>query len=96
MKKKNLHVWRRYFYEGWSLKTARRAGLRQGTTGIQVVFWEGEIHKSNTKKQMKTYYLISIMAEITHLLSPSHDIPAQTLPPHIKLVLMRGCHGDMM
>lgn len=76
--KKNLHVSRRYFYEGWSLKTARRAGLHRGTTGIQVVF-RGEIQKFDTKKQLETYYLISIMAEITHLLSPSYDIPAQTL-----------------
>lgn len=75
---KNLHVSRRYFYEGWSLKTARRAGLHRVTTGIQVVF-RGEIHKFDTKKQLEAYYLISIMAEITHLLSPSYDIPAQTL-----------------
>lgn len=49
--------------------------LYQGTTGIYAVF-KGKTHKFNTEKQLEAGYSIAIMSEISHLLSPSYDIPA--------------------
>lgn len=59
-----------------SIERRKTLHLRAIREAQEFTLFLRKTHQFNTKKQLEACNLISIMAEITHLLSPSYDIPA--------------------